>query len=1281
MSGERLRDAINRSWSRLLGAWEVFRDGRAKLPSDDRGTTLTRERWLLPLFQELGYGRLVRAPALEIEGRSFSLSHLWGRTPVHLLGCNVTIDRRQKGVPGAAGAAPHGLVQHFLNLSDEHLWGFVSNGLVLRLLRDNNTLTRQAYVEFDLEAMFEENRYSEFAVLWLVCHQSRVEGEKPEECWLEKWSKLAQEEGGRALDRLRVGVEQAITRLGGGFLRHRANRELQEALRAGTLDTQDYYRQLLRLVYRLIFLLVAEAREALLDPAAPEPAKRRYREHYSLDRLRTLAGRRRGGPHGDRWRALSLVMGRLHEGCPELGLPALWSFLWSPEALPDLERAELANEDLLEALRELASVQERGVRRSVNWRDMGSEELGSVYEALLELHPRVHRESGAFDLGMVAGSERKLSGSYYTPDSLVQCLLDSALEPVLDAAVAGRDKVAAERALLDLKVCDPACGSGHFLVAAARRIARRLASLRSGDEEPSPPDLQRALREVVGRCLYGIDLNPMALELCKVSLWMEAVEPGRPLSFLDSHVQVGNSLLGVTPTLLAGGIPKEAFTPIAGDDPTFAKNLVQVRRYRDEQEARSQIRVPFADDRKPVAVQLAERMARLDAMREESLADVRAKETAFRKFARSEEYQTTWRTADAWCAAFVWPKWRGAPDPVTDLVLRHLREQPSSVASATRSEIDRVASQYAFFHWHLAFPQVFTDGAEAANGPGWAGGFDAVLSNPPWERIKLQEQEFFAERHAAIADAPTKVARTRLIDALEKSADLTDRELHAEYVQAVRLAEGESLFLRKSGRYPLCGRGDINTYAVFSELMRSLVSPPGRLGCVVPSGVATDDTTKFFFQDLVDSGALVTLYDFENRKGLFPAVDSRMKFCLLTVGGRATKKAAGAEFVFFAHDVVDLEDPERRVVLTAQDIARINPNTRTCPIFRTQRDAEITKGIYERVPVLLREGVPDGNPWGVEFATLFHMSNDSSLFQVKEDLEKGGWRLEGSRFQKGDATCWPLYEAKMIHHFNHRFGDYRDLPRGSKSTQLPNVPLERLEDPNYEPLPRYWVPEKEVRERLAGKWDRGWLLGWRDITNATNERTVIASVIPRVGVGNQTPLMLLGREAAVLAGCLVANLAAFVYDFASRQKVGGTHINFFIYEQLPVLPPRAYEQSCPWGEGTVADWLTPRVLELLYTSAALASFARDAGYEEPPFRWDAERRFALRCELDAAFFHLYGIAGDDVVYILDTFPIVKEKDEKRYGEYRTRIVILEAFDRLAALSSRGAQRTAPAAQA
>ena len=1384
--GERLNEAITHSWNRLRRHYGEFGAAAANLPEGEAGTGLTNDKWSLPLLRELGFGFLPASAGPEIGGRTYAIRRFFGPVAVHLVGRGLSLDRRAAGQRGAAAANPHGLVQEFLNRSDGHLWAIVSNGVRLRILRDSQTLSRQSYLEFDLEAMFAGEVYSDLVLLWLVVHASRFvprEGERPETCWLEQWTREAEQQGARALGELRGGVERALRIMGRGFASHPRNAALRERLRTGALPPDGLHGQLLRVVYRLIFLFVAEDRtldgQPLLHPRddteGGRAARETYAAHYGTARLRHLAGRIKGSRHGDLWRQFRLLADAL-SGEPDfegarrrLALPALGSFLWSRESTPELNDAELANHDFLEALRHLAFTRQNKVLRPVDYRNLGAEELGGVYEGLLALTPRVSCDGADFTFAEFAGNARKTSGSYYTPDSLVQCLLDSALDPVVEEALRGKTGPDAERAILDLKVCDPAVGSGHFLVGAAHRLARHLARVRAhaaGESEPSPLLYQHALRDVIGRCLYGVDMNPMAAELCRVSLWLEALEPGKPLSFLDHHIRVGNSLLGTTPELIEAGLPDAAFKPMQGDDRKVCTGLRKRNRSERESGQRDMGYLMVAEPSAEYDT-LGARSRWIGESPDGTLGEVRGKEAEFRRLEGSGEYRHRWLVADAWCAAFVQVKGVGTGtgagrDPalcITTDTVRGLEADAEALAPAQRREVERLAGKYQFFHWHLAFPEVFEGGGER----GGVGGFDCVLGNPPWERVKLQEKEWFAERCPEIADAPNAAARKRMIRDLKDD----DPELHRAFLDALRRSEGWSHLMRSSGRYPMCARGDINSYAVFAEGMRSVLNERGRMGCVLPTGIATDDTTKFFFQDVVGTKSLVSLFDFENRKGLFPDVDSRTKFCLFTAGSGTRPTADHAEYVFFAHAVEELRDLERRFTLSPEDIALLNPNTHTCPTFRSRSDAELAKAIYRRVPVLVRkarDGQPEENPWGLRFSTMFHMSNDSHLFRTREQLEADGWELAGNVFRKDGMECLPLYEAKMIHHFDHRWASYRREHGGDVAVE---VAREDKQEPGFAVLPRYWVEAREVRLRAAKlpkrllnalrtrdtgvialaichmlflEWlHRGsggstddaitnvypswidfvwchpfaadfaptqmglcgnspayiepldpshlpaapigaitanprsstawyavdlsalrdsfvfvapyaelldsvptlrsndealafaeellsrasprWLMGWRDITNSTNERTVVASVFPFAAVSNKLPVWQVDSEHAALIPALMSSLAC---DFMARFKMGGTSLNFFIAEQLPVLPPSVFDQPVPWGTGELLrEWLLPRVLELTYTDSALQHFAADCGWHGPPFHWEDDRRFLLRCELDAAFFHLY----------------------------------------------------------
>lgn len=1257
--GLNLRDEIARYWRIAQAHWADFEKGRAS-GADQRALATVFVESLL--HDSLGFSSLAAIEAPSIAGRLYPVSHaaLAGRVPVVIAPAAFGLDTPSAVFgDGTRRRTAFGLLQEYLNAADESRWGLACDGVTLRLARDNASLTRPAWIEADLARIFAEERYADFAALWLLAHESRFDygGGSLDDSPIERWRTAGLEEGTRARDQLRRGVEEALVALGQGFLSHPENQALAQALRDGSLTRTAYFQELLRLVYRLIFLLTIEERGVLHPEGTSDAVRALYAEGYSMRRLRDRAVRRSAHDRfGDLWETTKIVFRGLATGEPRLGLPAL-AGLFGTGQCPTLDASKLANKDLLLAVFRLAWLRDKSGLVRVNWRDMGPEELGSVYESLLELVPQITTDGRQFTFasgGEAKGHARKTTGSYYTPDSLVQVLLDSALEPVIADTIAAhpQDPVPA---LLQLSIVDPACGSGHFILAAARRLASHVARF-TASATPSAAEYRHALRQVVGRCIYGVDLNPMAVELCKVSLWMEAVEPGLPLTFLDSHIQCGNALLGTTPELMEKGIPDEAWEPIEGDDRKVASALKK----RNKSERSGQLALGFGAPDASTAEQTAvvNAVAELDRASDIDVEALRQKEAQWAALQASDAYQHQKLVADAWCAAFVWPKQEQGPvadAAPTTAVWRALRDNtPLPSAPLLRQVVTRLAQDYSFFHWHLAFPQVFA-----------RGGFDVVLGNPPWERVKLQEQEFFASRSEEIAGALNAAARKKLIAKLPE----TDPQLWQEWCAALRASDGQTHLMRNSGRYPLCGKGDINTYAVFAEHTRSITRPGGRAGFIVPSGIVTDDTTKEYFQSLVDGSQLASVFHFENEERVFPGVHHATRFVLLTVdkSGRSER----ADLVFYARRVSDLKDPARRFSLAPTDFGLLNPNTRTCPTFRSQRDAEISLAIYRRAGVLWKEGDPDGNPWQLSFMAMLHMANDSGLFKTREELEGAGLRLVGNRFEGPGETWLPLIEAKMVHHFDHRFGTYEGQSTAQENQgKLPELDDEAHDDPFRSVLPRYWVSASDVESTLPGDWSQAWFFAWRAICRSSDRRTVIATVLPRHAVGH-TLLLALPHADHTLIACFCANLSAFVLDYCSRQKIGGSSLTFFILRQLPVLPPRCFAPTLPWSGMPVRQWLLPRVLELTYTAWDLEPFARDVGYDGPPFRWDPERRFLLRAELDAAFFHLYGLSRDDVDYVMDTFPIVRKNDERAHGEYRTKRVILEIYDEMAAAARTG----------
>ena len=1056
----RIREELARYWRIGKDLYSHYAKQHPRL--DLAGIKVGVEDWLVPFARSvLGYDDLASAQVIELQDRVFQLTHraFAAAVPFLLLTREFDLDKSDPRFGhGGRRQAPHSLLQEYLNAEDAALWGIVSNGSKLRILRDNASLTRPAYIEADLDLIFGEDLYADFAAFWLTAHASRLQpiDNKPASCIIESWRATAHETGERIRDNLRDGVTDSLRQLGNGFLQNSSNIELRDALKGGSLSPERYFQQLLRLVYRFLFLFTAEERDLLHTPNATDAQRVVFTEGYSLGRMRERALRRRHyDQNRDLWHGLQITFRALAEGASGLGLPALGG-IFRADQCPDLDKASIANEPILEAVRTLAFFRSDGRLSRVNYRDMGTEELGSVYESLLELRPVIDVDNSPWTFSFIGderaervkGSERKLTGSYYTPPTLVNEIIKSTLEPVIASAVASRPEDP-RAAVLSLRVIDPACGSGHFLLAAARRLAAEIAHIDSGADIFEETARQHALREVVRHCVYGVDRNPLAVELCKAALWMETIEPGKPLTFLDSHILQGDSLIGVlNPQIMEGGIPADAYKPLTGDDKAACQSLK--KRGRKPRE-----RGLFDED---AVLEVAVAGLDLDAMPEETLDDIERKRTAWALAEREETRSREMLRANLFVGAYFAAKTLETLDKVPQSQDIHRLGNALPQRRGVEELVGELARDHNFLHWHLAFGEVMEDG-----------GFDVVLGNPPWERIKLQEQEFFAARSLEIASAPHKAARDRLIRQLNHDdASPADKALYRNFQAAKHESEAASQFIRTADRFPLTGIGDVNTYAVFAETFLQLLSPRGSAGLIVPTGIATDHSTKAFFDHIVSQQRLASLFDFENREATFSGVHRSYKFCLLTLNGK-DNPVPEAEFAFFLHQAEQLKESERRFTLSADDFLLFNPNTRTCPIFRTRRDMEIAHKMYKRAGVFWREGLnhAEENPWGVSFQRMFDMSNDSGLFRTREELTHEGWELDGNVFVRDQEHYLPLYEAKLFHQYDHRFATFDGVSHSDiKNGNARQMSLDEKQNPDAVSIPRYWVPEQEVKKRL-----------------------------------------------------------------------------------------------------------------------------------------------------------------------------------------------------------------------
>ncbi len=1288
-----LRDEIEYAWSRVKLDWKHFTEKASQLPSSDPyGTSLAR-KWIEQFFSSLGYDLEKHRSNLKGDNnQEYSISHT-SRTndglPVSVVGFfdpthpeKNTLDIKSSG--GTSRLSPHGTVQEYLNVTG-HVYGFASNGFFLRLIRDSGRLVKLSYIEFDLKRLLDEDKYSEFTVLFRLIHSSRFPSKKEDVAHapIEKYYRESIETGNRIRNGLSRAVKEAMDALGKGFLRHPDNKVLLQKFRNKELSPKQYYDQLRRLVYRLLFLMVTEERDLIYDPEDKTEdttkKKRIYLKHYSIARLRKLSQNRYlyESQFSDIWQGLVNTFNLFEDGGngKKLNIQPLAGDLFSYSALKDINSCTISNNLLLECLRNLNEFVDEDSKALVpiNYRALDVEELGSVYEGLLELHPVIeHLDStnlNQINFTFHEGTERKTTGSYYTRPDLVNELIKSALIPVIEERLkeAGTDKEKRIKALLKLKVCDAAAGSGHMILAAARTIAWYLAVTDTGEDNPPPSNYRYWLREAIQHCIYGVDMNPDAVELCKLALWLEAHNSGKPLSFFDHKVRNGNSLVGVTDlNVLREPLPDEAFNPVTGDDKAACQQLKRANAaYRRTRQANlfSTAGQQLESEQK----ELNSAYAEIENIRQDDVEAVKKIKSRFEKARTSIFHQEN--ACHIWTAAF-FKTYTSVDDPTnpTSEKIAQYFHAPTQYGRLVGEAI-KLHQQIKFFHWPLEFPDVFEQG-----------GFDVMLGNPPWERIKLQQQEFFATRDASVANAANAAARNRLINSLQQN----NPQLYNEFQSALHVSDATGKFLRESGRYKLTAVGDINTYPVFSELTSTMINKKGKTAIIVPTGIATDDSNKAFFGNLVEGNKFVSLFDFENKEAIFPSVHRSYKFCLLTIAG-ADIGNQKSQFGFFLTRVENLQDKLRVFSLSKEDFLRLNPNTKTCPVFRTSVDAELTTEIYKRVPVLINETTGE-NPWGVSFMRMFDMSNDSHLFRTREQLEDAGFRLWGNRMKKGEELWLPLYEAKYCWLYDHKFETNSSEPID-------------YANPSSTVIPRYWVNESNYL------LESNWMLIQRAIADMGNERRMIFSIVPKAGVGN-SGIISIFEGGGLIKPLLYKSIGnSIISDYLIRVKAQNPNLNQFVLKQLAVLPEDLIN----------VKKVLIRILELTYTSWDMRNLADDIWKEAdeelkvaiqeqweanqaetgghsfnppewceidpegcplPPFKWDENRRAVLKAELDAIYAKLYGLSTEELRYILDpqdvygpdfpgeTFRVLKEKEIRQYGEYRTKRLVLEAWERL-----------------
>lgn len=1064
------------------------------------------------------------------------------------------------------------------------------------------------------------------------------------------------------------------------------------------------------LLFRLLFTLYAEDRHLLpvTDTAYDDYGMRkRVREDVAgrIDTHDTFSDRRAAY-----YRHMQELARSINEGDPSIGLPAYNGGLFDPHQTPLLERIELPDAAFAPLVDALSRHEAAGTRKWINYRDLSVQHLGSIYEGLLEYEPVATDDGVEIRPQPLA---RKGSGSYYTPEDLVQLVIRETVGPLVDECVTAFEEQAGvvraqhqakahriERlreidpatAILQLDVCDPAMGSGHFLVSLVDYLADRVLEAVASAElavdwadadapyaSPLPEriaeireriqteaerggwavrpdqlsDRNLVRRMILKRCVYGVDKNPMAVELAKVSLWLHTFTVGAPLSFLDHHLRVGDSLFG------------EWIRPLEDELKDYGAMFLQPSVRHARAAAREMGRVEELSDAdigeahrsaelfrtrvEPVRQPLRAFLSLMHAWRWLDPRDKPAKQ-AFRAYIDGR-YGDPVEIAAGATEPLTTPG-----DPVAERFLELLKQA------------NEIIDTEEFLHWEVAYPRIWEDWER----PDGHGGFDAVIGNPPWDRMKLQEVEWFATRRPDIARAQRASDRKDMIATLKADGD----PLVSDYEQAAWRAEAAARVARSSRQYPLLGHGDLNIYSLFVEQSLQLIHSTGMVGLLTPSGIAGDRGASQFFSRIASSSRLRALYDFENGRSkadppYFPDVHRSFKFSTLVMAG-SERHFAAARCAFYLHSTDEIADPDKAFRLTAADFSNVNPNTGTAPIFRRARDAEITTSIYQRIPVFVdRRTTPPTRVWPVRYFTMLHMTNDSGRFRDRATLEGDGcYPVAGSRYRKGKLEFLPLYEGKMVQAFDHRAASVElNLDNVHRPAHTLETTAEQHGDPDWSPNPQYWVAESDI------SWPSGlgWVVAFKDVTAPTNIRTMIAAVIPRAAAGNTLPMILPDTKTCdpadalaaykEFAPLLLANLNSFAYDYLARQKVQGQHLNWYIVEQIPVIPSERYDT--PIGSSSARRVVRDEVLRLTFTAWDLATFAQDMGYQGAPFVWDEEDRRHRRARIDAIFFGLYGIGTEGAAAILETFPGVKARDEREFGRFRTKELVLGymlAFD-------------------
>lgn len=899
-------------------------------------------------------------------------------------------------------------------------WCLCITGPALRVFDARRTYSRR-FIEFDLCATVDEE--SCFAIFWgLLRADAFTNGSCP---LLDRAVAISERHRSHVQDSLQRGVRAALVHLGGAFISARRGRR--------PADPRAFFDESLIVVYRVLFLLFAEAR-GLVPKWHPI-----YRDSYTIDSLRSLV-ERTPRPRG-LWESLQAIARLAHRGCRAgpLRVPPFNGRLFSPSHAPLADSVSLDDGAVREALLALTTRGGKAQRERISYADLGVEHLGSVYERVLDLDPVVRHE----ELSLLATGRRKATGSFYTPRALTECLARRTLAPLVRDAPPER--------ILSLRILDPAMGSGAFLVAACRYLALAYESalvVQGGVSASDITEPDRAVfrRDIAQRCLFGVDVNPMAVQLGRLSLWLATLASDRPLTFLDHHLRAGNSLVGAALTDLARQPPPSS-RPVR---PATGLPLFDWTAAEGALASSVGVRESIANDPG------------------DTLDQVRTKERLLASVLFDKAPLARWKAAaDLWCAGWIHPDGNSrrslsrAYGALVDEILGGAAVLPRHLSSPLLAEARATSARQRFFHWTMEFPEIFyKEDGEARDNPG----FDAILGNPPWETLR-------GER-AGLADTAGLIA-----------------------------------FTRTSCVYALQSDGHANLYQVFLERALTLVRRGGRIGFVLPSGLASDHGSAALRGHLLDRCTIDTFISIDNRHALFP-IHRGLKFLLLTAtpGGATTELPCR----FGVHSSESLDRvPDRGADLEAIAvprglIAQFTGDQLAIPELRASADVAIVSKIAFSVPSL-----GDAAGWHVTFGRELNATDDRRHF------------VTGPR-----AHHCPIVEGKQLQPFRVDVDSARFyVPDRIAATLLPP-------DRTYE------------RPRLA----------YREVAAATNRLTLIAAIVPPGVVTTHTVFCMKQNVDEEVRQFLCGMFNSFVANYLVRLRVG-THVTAAIVESLRVPKP------------------------------------------------------------------------------------------------------------------------------